>query len=305
MNKTISSGINTTFSNVEMGGCNQLSTEYQWLEGRRYHNIPGASYLLPNDIDEVDRLQLQHFILRYAIQGNYKSPLEKSKVRAILDVGCGPGTWTMEMANEFPDATITGIDISIVFPTTIIPSNCKFIQHNILNPLPFPDNTFDFVYQRLLVAGLTHENWIFVLKELERVTKPGGWIELVEIDGIGGNNGPCTAKIWNWIDKALSTRGVNCLIGRDIGYGNMLKQANVVNVKEEVLRLPTGDHGGKIGTLLKENEQSFWNAITPIVIHGAGVDIDEYEEMMQIADSEVEEYKSYHIFYVVTGQKRD
>ena len=28
------------------------SVEFQWLEGRRYHNTPGASYLLPNDIDE-------------------------------------------------------------------------------------------------------------------------------------------------------------------------------------------------------------------------------------------------------------
>ncbi|CAO3569605.1 unnamed protein product [Mortierella alpina] len=76
-----------------------VSPDFQWLEGRRYHNTPGASYLLPNDIDEVDRLQLQHFILRYAIQGNYKSPLDKSKVRAILDVGCGPGTWTMVKTN--------------------------------------------------------------------------------------------------------------------------------------------------------------------------------------------------------------
>ncbi|KAI1314638.1 hypothetical protein EDD11_001937 [Mortierella claussenii] len=240
-------------------------------------------------ISPVFPCSFQHFILRYAIQGNYKSPLEKSK----------------EMANEFPDAVITGIDMSAVFPTTIIPGNCRFIQHNILHALPFPDNTFDFVYQRLLVAGLTPEDWTKVLKELERVAKPGGWIELVEVDGVGGNNGPYTAKIWGWVDKALSTRGVNCLIGRDVGYSTMLKQANVVNVEETVLRLPTGDHGGKVGRLLKENEQSFWSAITPIVIHGAGVDKDEYEEALQIAEEEVEEYKSYHIFYVVTGQKRD
>ncbi|KAF9186804.1 hypothetical protein BGZ51_001600 [Haplosporangium sp. Z 767] len=283
----------------------QISTDFQWLEGRRYHNTPGASYLLPNDIDEVDRLQLQHFVLRYAIQGNYKSPLDKSKVRAILDVGCGPGTWTMEMANEFPDATITGIDMSAVFPSTIVPSNCRFIQHNILSPLPFPDNTFDFVYQRLLIAGLKPDDWVKVLAELERVTKPGGWIELVEVDGVGGDNGPYTAKIWSWVDQALSARGINCQIGREPGLVPLLKQAKVVNVKQEVLRLPTGDHGGKIGKLLKENEHSFWSAITPMVIHGAGVDKEEYEEAIRISSSEVEEYKSYHIFYVVTGQKRE
>lgn len=98
------------------------------------------------------------------------------------------------MANEFPDAIVTGIDMSSVFPTTIIPGNCQFIQHNIIQGLPFPDNHFDFVYQRLLIAGLTPANWVAVVAELERVTKPGGWIELVEVDGFGGNNGPNTAK---------------------------------------------------------------------------------------------------------------
>lgn len=29
-----------------------ISPDFQWLDGRRYHNTPGASYLLPNDIDE-------------------------------------------------------------------------------------------------------------------------------------------------------------------------------------------------------------------------------------------------------------
>ncbi|KAG9320258.1 hypothetical protein KVV02_005035 [Mortierella alpina] len=319
-----------------------ISPDFQWLEGRRYHNTPGASYLLPNDIDELqlqvrkkvvswirrsvrDRdlvsvlipppfisicatlwfvIPLQHFILRYAIQGNYKAPLDKSKVRAILDVGCGPGTWTMEMANEFPDATLTGIDMSAVFPTTIIPGNCRFLQHNILNRFPFPDNTFDFVYQRLLIAGLTPDDWSRVLSELERVTKPGGWIELVEVDGVGGNNGPYTAKIWSWVDRALATRGVNCQIGREPGLVPLMEKAQITNIKQDALRLPTGHHGGKIGVLLKENEHSFWNAITPMIIHGAGIDQEEYEEAIRISAVEVEEYKSYHIFYVVTGQKR-
>ncbi|KAF9961486.1 hypothetical protein BGZ65_010631, partial [Modicella reniformis] len=192
----------------------------------------------------------------------------------------------MEMANEFPDANVTGIDLSPVFPTTIIPSNCRFYQHNILHPLPFPDNTFDFVYQRLLIAGLTPEEWIRVVKELERVTVPGGWIELVEVDGHGGNNGPFTAKIWGWVERALMSRGISSLIGQEPGLPKLLEMAGAVNVHQDVLRLPTGEHGGKIGQLLKENEQSFWGAVTPMVIHGAGVDKNEYEEAMEIAEYE-------------------
>lgn len=208
------------------------------------------------------------------------------------------------MANEFPDATITGIDMSAVFPQTIIPSNCRFIQHNVLEPLPFPDNSFDFVYQRLLVAGLTPENWVTVLSELERVTKPGGYIELVEVDGFGGNNGPFVTKIWNWVDAALKTRGINVHIGREPGLVPLMEGAHITNIKHEALKLPTGEHGGKIGKLLKENEQSFWSAITPMILHGAGVDKDEYQEATRMAETEVEKYRSYHIFYVAYGQKR-
>ncbi|KAG0308612.1 hypothetical protein BGZ97_013319 [Linnemannia gamsii] len=246
-----------------------------------------------------------HFILRYAIQGNFKSPLDKSKVRTILDVGCGPGTWTMEMANEFPDATVTGIDLSSVFPSAIIPGNCRFLQHNILEPLPFPDNHFDFVYQRLLISGLTVEGWAKVIKEFERVTKPGGWIELVECDSHGGNNGPHSLKIWNWITTALGSRGIDSSFTRDPGLECALVKSGVENVTMLTLKLPTGKFGGKIGQLLKENLFAFWNAITPMIVHGAGADKVEYEEALRKADREVEEYKSYHIFYVATGQKRE
>ncbi|KAG0075491.1 hypothetical protein BGZ90_009845 [Linnemannia elongata] len=285
---------------------NNISPDFQWLDGRRYHNNPDASYLLPNDIDEyVCCPSHSHFILRYAIQGNYKSPLDKSKVRNILDVGCGPGTWTMEIANEFPDATVTGVDLSAVFPSAIIPGNCRFLQHNILEPFPFPDNHFDFVYQRLLISGLTPEGWVKVVKELERITKPGGWIELVEVDSHGCNNGPNTNKIWDWVTTALETRGIITGFIRDPGLESVMVKAGIENVSMVALKLPTGKFGGKIGQLLKENLFAFWNAIAPMVVHGAGADKVEFEEALRKADREVEEYKYHHIFYVITGQKRE
>ncbi|KAF8950541.1 hypothetical protein BGZ46_004454 [Entomortierella lignicola] len=50
---TASSDIDTpSYSLEKMDEQTQVSVDYQWLEGRRYHNTPGASYLLPNDIDE-------------------------------------------------------------------------------------------------------------------------------------------------------------------------------------------------------------------------------------------------------------
>ncbi|KAF9924297.1 hypothetical protein FBU30_005692 [Linnemannia zychae] len=209
------------------------------------------------------------------------------------------------MANEFPDAIVTGIDMSPVFPTTIIPENCRFLQHNIvLNPLPFPDNSFDYVHQRLLVAGLKSQDWIKVLQELERVTKPGGWIELVEADGYGGNNGPCTQQLWGWVDQTLKNHNINVNVATQPGLDNILKQANLINIKQEVFHLPTGLYGGKIGTLLKENEQAFWIAMAPKVVQATGIETRVYEEAIAASNAEVEIHKSYHILFSAYGQKR-
>ncbi|KAF9906659.1 hypothetical protein EC991_000384 [Linnemannia zychae] len=83
-----------------------------------------------------------------------------------------------------------------------------------------------------------------------------------------------------------------------------MQQANLANIKQQVFHLPTGLHGGKIGTLLKENEQAFWLAMTPTVTHGIGVDVQEYENAIVTSAAEVEVYKSYHTFYSACGQKR-
>jgi ubiquinone/menaquinone biosynthesis C-methylase UbiE len=98
------------------------------------------------------------------------------------------------MANILPNVIITGIDISEVYQTETKPTNCTFIKHNILEGLPFQDNHFDFVFQRFLMGGLTRNNWTFVLKEIEKVTKPGGWIELVEFSFTPENYGPNLKK---------------------------------------------------------------------------------------------------------------
>ena len=67
-----------------------LDEDFRFIDGRRYHNAENAKYDLPNDDDECDRLHLQHFVLRYAWQGNFASPVEHILNRRgakILDSG--------------------------------------------------------------------------------------------------------------------------------------------------------------------------------------------------------------------------
>jgi hypothetical protein len=69
--------------------------------------------------------------------------------------------------------------------------NLDFYQVNVIDvKLPFEDNHFDFVMQRLVTASFTVSDWKKVITELVRVTKPGGIIQLLEIDYNTFNLGP-------------------------------------------------------------------------------------------------------------------
>ncbi|KAI8366838.1 S-adenosyl-L-methionine-dependent methyltransferase [Radiomyces spectabilis] len=117
-------------------------------------------------------------------------------------MGCGSGSWVMEMAIENPEARVTGIDMADIFPTTIRPENVRFEIVNILDGLPFEDNTFDLVHMRLLVAALRVNEWPRVLNEIHRVLKPGGLVELVESDFTETEQSP---KIRRFISAFLET----------------------------------------------------------------------------------------------------
>lgn len=143
-------------------------------------------YVLTQDNDEQDRMVAQHYLLRTAFGSDFSSPIKPllQKGIVVLDVGCGPGTWTMEMSTAFPKSTFIGIDQSAFYPRDIKPRNCHFrscgslVQHQL--PLPFPDNSIDYIYQRDINWGLTGQTWQPLLQEYQRILKPGGWIEFVE-----------------------------------------------------------------------------------------------------------------------------
>ncbi|KAI9249943.1 hypothetical protein EDC94DRAFT_527406 [Helicostylum pulchrum] len=85
------------------------------------------------------------------------------------------------MATEYPSAQFTGIDQVALFPHDIRPANVLFQKRDVLLGLDFEDNTFDFVQMRLFSLAFTRTQWAESLKEAYRVTKPGGYIQLLEV----------------------------------------------------------------------------------------------------------------------------
>ncbi|RUP49603.1 hypothetical protein BC936DRAFT_142072 [Jimgerdemannia flammicorona] len=102
----------------------------------------------------------------------------------------------MEMATQYPDSQFLGLDISDYFPHDIKPANSTFAVCNVVKGLSeYEDNTFDYIFQRFMVPCYTKEDWNFVIKELHRILKPGGYLECWEMDAEAQCRGPESTSV--------------------------------------------------------------------------------------------------------------
>jgi ubiquinone/menaquinone biosynthesis C-methylase UbiE len=106
---------------------------------------------------------------------------------SLLDVGCGPGTITVDFAkNYMPNGKVTGVEYS----ESVLEKarahaelegvkNIEFEYGDIYN-LKYPDNSFDVVYAHQVLQHLS--NPVLALKELRRVVKTNGVVAVRDSD---------------------------------------------------------------------------------------------------------------------------
>lgn len=100
----------------------------------------------------------------------------------ILDVACGEGASTEILAAAFPQARVTGVDISPFYVKAAAKkelSNADFLQAA-GEKLPFQNQLFDRVASTYLFHELPKDVRLQVLKELHRVLKPEGSIHIAD-----------------------------------------------------------------------------------------------------------------------------
>ncbi|RIB03988.1 S-adenosyl-L-methionine-dependent methyltransferase [Gigaspora rosea] len=249
-------------------------------------------YPFPSGKSEINRSEVQHGIIKYVWQGNFSADMDEKLKKGIrtLDIGCGYGSWISDMAQTYPLSTFIGIDIvSRYFPKDTLP-NAGYLECNILNGLPFPDETFDFVYQRFLWSSLTEEQWTFIIGEIVRVTKKGGAIELMEFEMKLTNSGPKTALLFDVSEKFFALKGVNPHIISKIPI--MLQSTGKLsNIQCKQETIPLG-WGGKLGELALRNLKSGFAAGKSKLMQLMNKSSEECDALINALDKEAEEYKT-------------
>ncbi|KAK9424056.1 putative Methyltransferase domain-containing protein [Seiridium unicorne] len=228
-----------------------MSAVISAADDRRYHGTD-STYLLPNDTIEQDRLDAQAAAIVEMVGGfPVLAPVQglRGSVAKAVDVGCGTGVATLQIASMLSSATVYGLDISSVAKSTqeTAPSNVAWVVGNILhvdhsNPAGddfmtrrvFAPGSIDYVFGRMLFLGIN--DWTRYFSVVTPSLAPGGYIEQQDLDWkfyrVGTNE--CLSDRWEWHQKVVSAiekLGMSARAGSNAQYMMEKEGLEVISVQ--------------------------------------------------------------------------
>ncbi|KAH8551649.1 S-adenosyl-L-methionine-dependent methyltransferase [Umbelopsis sp. PMI_123] len=277
------------------------NSDFRYAYGRQFLKSTDVIYSLPVDEQEVDRLQEEHYLMKELFGGRlYHAPVTEQLIQGahILNLGCGCGSWCMEMAAMFPTSTVTGCDIAPIYPASVIPANCNFERCDVANRLPFSDGSFDFVVSRNMALAVRFDSWQDYVDEMVRVSRPGAYIEIIEMDWDVKNRGVNMNKWMNTMNQLWRKRGVNPRIARLLR--NYL--SNISDLNMSFISMPIGDWGGQLGSCTWDLWKQLMYAALPFYLSRTGQTKVEYGRLVNRCIHDIHVTQSYCNYWVYNGK---
>ncbi|KAL1303102.1 hypothetical protein AAFC00_006543 [Neodothiora populina] len=247
---------------------NSTVLEYRFANGRRYHAFEDDAYHLPNDEQEIDRLDIQHLVWSLTLQKRlHIAPLTSNTLHDVLDVGTGVGNWAIEFADLHPQADVIGTDLSPIQPAWT-PPNCSFLIDNAEDEWVY-ERQFDFVHSRMLLMGM--HDWPRYFRQAWKHLRPGGWIEVQEVQFpvafADDDSVPPDSPLLVWsqrVREAAAKAGIDTMCSTQ--FKSQLQRQGFVNIKEKWPKWalgpwPRGHQEKEIGVYTLENTKQFVSAI--------------------------------------------
>lgn len=121
----------------------------------------------------------------------------------LLDVGCGPGTITVDLAARVAPGRVVGLDVS---PAPLAEARALAEQAGVAvefgvgdgYALAAADDSFDVVHAHQVLQHLTDP--VAALREMARVCRPGGLIAVRDVDYAATTWFPASAGLDRWLD---------------------------------------------------------------------------------------------------------
>jgi SAM-dependent methyltransferase len=256
------------------------------------------AYVLPRHPGELNRLDVQHYALRGALGRNYIAPVERP-VR-ILDVGSGSGQWAYNLCEEFKEAFVVGLDLELSLSPW--PDRYGFVRSNLLQGLPFADDRFDFTHQRLLFSGIPLQSWPPAVKELVRVTRPGGWVELAEGAPWIDQAGPSAERLCELLRQLARMLGLDSTGFVFRSLQRYLEEAGAKEIQVQSLAVPIGTWGGDPGSLMASSYRAMFTRLSPVFTAKLGVPAEECSDLVAAMNDEWNRRRSSYPMVLAIGR---
>ncbi|RYO55623.1 hypothetical protein AA0113_g8709 [Alternaria arborescens] len=146
-----------------------------------------------------------------------------------------------DFADQFPSAEVIGVDISPTQPTFTAP-NVKFELDDVQLEWTYQPNSFDYIHVRCMLGAI--QDWAHLYREIYKCTKPGGYIEHLEISIMFKSEDGTVTEDHFMAQWSKILLGAAEKIGKTFAIYDfnreMITQAGFVDVVEKKYKVPVG-----------------------------------------------------------------
>lgn len=220
-------------------------------------------------------------------------------------------TYVLLVADEYPTAEVTGVDLSPI-QTPWSPPNVKFIIDDAENDWVEAPNSLDYIHLRHMC--LTIKNMPRLLAQAYAALKPGGWIETQDFLYIVQSDDNSIPADYRYAEFIQLLRESFLKMGFDL-HGQqksqrMIEEAGFANSKTERYKVPIGawpknPSHKKAGMYNKAIVLDFLPAAVAPFTRGMGWTPEEYEIFLVGVRNSVNDPKihAYYTFHMTAAQK--
>ncbi|RAQ94061.1 hypothetical protein [Thermogemmatispora tikiterensis] len=151
------------------------------------------------------------------------------------------------------------------------------------------------------MVAIPAQAWPGVVRELVRVTRPGGWIELLELsDGIQPA-GPATRRLFDWFTGISRQLGFELAVLHQLG--ELLQQAGCVEVTSQDIPAPPGRWAGATGQLLLTDVLQGINVLKDALCPRTATPPEQVDQMLREAAQEWMRLQAWYVFHAASGRR--
>ncbi|KAF5359987.1 hypothetical protein D9758_007582 [Tetrapyrgos nigripes] len=293
-----------------------------------------STYKFPVDLAEMDRLALQHRMWTLAIGGLYPPAITNSVHTAlspsdghrpiIMDVGCGSGIWSIEIAKTFPHAEIVGFDLNEQkYPGA--PENFRFVQGDISLGLPQFAGKVDVIHCRCVAQHVKDPQGL--VNTLASCLRPGGVLLLLDGDWTVYDKNKQVVKPFVWdtktdIDEQVKNKGDTSWHAGWIAIIGEVTRSKTYRPIEEMVAasgsfkdaqtttyfLPISwpgeniPNGEELGKIVGENQKLVFSGAKPVVLE-AGLTREILDVWEPLYKDEIDSCQLYNVALYATAHR--